>query len=463
VEFRRSAQEELRRRRLAGRRLVGQATSRFLTAHQRHVLPVTEPIRLPEPEQRAVYRILNFALRAGALLLASGAGTAEVETTIGELARACGLRRVETDVTFTSLTASYIPARDVEPVTTLRVVRRREVDYGRLADIYTLREDLKTGRLTTEQAISRLDEVAARPSRHHPLIILGWAGMAAAFSVLLGGRGIVAVTAFTATIIGYLAMQWADRRGMLGFFQTVAGSAVATGAALALAAMHFPVQSSLVVAGGIMVLVPGYALVASVQDALTGFPISGSARGLEVLLTAAGIVTGIAVMLYLGRWAGISIGVAAVTSASLLQVPAQVAAAGVAAALYATATSVPGRALAWAGAIGAAGWAAVLLLGHIGVSEIFATAVAAWLVGLAGRALASRQRTHPFLYIVPGIMPLVPGLTIYGGMLTLISGNDPGGIAMLLRALAVGLAIAAGVTLGHTVIRPIRRPQRAAR
>ena len=462
MEFRRSAQEELRRRRLAGQRLVGQATSRFLSAQHQHRQVTTQPIRLPEIEQRAVYRILNFALRSGALMLASGAGTVEVESTIGEFARACGLRRVEVDVTFTSLTASYIPGRDVEPVTTLRVVRHREVDYGRLTAIYALRDEMKAGQLTTEQAISRLDEIATKPPRRNPLILLGWAGMAAAFSVLLGGWGIAAPVAFVSTIIAYLAMQWGAGRGMLGFFQTALAAAVATGAALALAAMHAPAQSSLVVAGGIMVLEPGYALVASVQDALTGFPISGSARGLEVLLTAAGIVSGIALMLYVGHMLGISIGVAAVSSGSLLRVPAQVAAAGVAATLYATATSVPARALAWSGVTGAAGWAAALLLENERVSPIFAAAVAAWLVGVVGRTVASRQGTHPFLYVVPGIMPLVPGLTIYGGMLTLIDGNDPGGIALLLRALAVGLAIAAGVTLGHTVIRPIRRTQHAA-
>lgn len=413
-------------------------------------------------EERAVYRILNFALRAGDVMLGSGGGTVEVESTILTLVQACGLVGCEVDVTFTSLTVSYVRATDVEPVTAVRVVRHRDVDYGKLTAIHMLRDDVAAGRFDMERAWHRLHRIAGAQPRRSRLIVFGWAGMAAAFTVLLGGTEVVAAVAFFSTIISVLFSHWLGRRGMLSFFQTVASAGVATGAALALAALHLPYGSSLVVAGGIMVLVPGYSLVASVQDALTGFPISGAARGLEVLLTASGIVTGIALMLYLGSVVGVSIGVVAVTSAPLVQVPLQVAAAGVASALYATATSVPKRALVWSGVMGAAGWAIALLLQHGGVEEIFATTVAAWAVGVGSRILADRQRVHPFQYIVPGIMPLVPGLTIYAGMLSLVQGQRADGFTELLRALATGLAIAAGVLLGHVVIRPLRRLHFAA-
>ena len=418
------------------------------------------PVRLPEPEQRAVYRILNFALRAGAVMLASGAGTVEVEATILAITDACGLQAVEVDVTFTSLTASFIRGDDVEPVTTLQVVRHRSVDYGRLAAASRMADDLVHGRIAPDQAMARLGEIQATPPRQGWRVLLGWAGMAAAFTVLLGGGPLVAVTGFVSTTAVYLANRNLARRGVPDFFLSAVGAAVATGLALVLVTTGAPATSSLVVAGGIMVLVPGYALVASVQDALTGFPISAGARGLEVVMTAAGIVTGVAVVLYAASAAGVTMAVVAPTFGTLGDVPAQVVAAGIAAALYGAATNVPRGFLAAAGLTGALGWGAFLGLEHGGASTIAATAVAALVVGFTGQILAARLQTHPFLFIVPGVMPLVPGLTIYQGMLALVYGQ-PGGSPTLLRALAAGLAIAAGVILGNVLLGPMMRVRHA--
>jgi uncharacterized membrane protein YjjB (DUF3815 family) len=207
-----------------------------------------------------------------------------------------------------------------------------------------------------------------------------------------------------------------------------------------------------------MVLVPGFKLVASVQDALTGFPISGTARGLEVLLIATGIATGVSMVIYAGRSAGMSLHLGSIPEFSLLYFPVQVLAAAVAAALYGVATSVPRRFLVWSASTGALGWAIFLALGRNGVSLVVASAVAAIAVGLASQLLAGWHGTHPFLFIVPGIMPLVPGLTIYHGMLSLVEGQrDAAGI--LVEALAIGLAIAAGVTLGYLLVQPLERPR----
>lgn len=417
------------------------------------------PVRLPEPEEREVYRILNFALRAGAIMLSSGAGTLDVESTILDLSRACGLESCEVDVTFTSLTASYIRAEDVEPITTLRVVRRRSVDYGRLARIHALRLDLTSGLTAPEEAFAEIDSIASSTPAHERMIPFSWAAMAAAFTVLLGGAAFVAAVAFTSTIVVYLVNRVLSRQGIPEFFLSAFGAAMATTFATILFAVKVHVLASLVVAGGIMVLVPGYALVASVQDALTGFPISGSARGLEVLLTATGIVSGVAISLYVSKIVGVEPDLGSVSLTTFVRVPVQVAAAGIAAALYATSTAVPRRSLVLAGATGASGWACLLLLLHGAVPLILSTSIAAVLIGVMSNAMAIRQRTHPFLFIVPGVMPLVPGLTIYNGMLELFTGHGSGS-ATLLRAVGLGLAIAAGVTLGSMMVRSLARAAR---
>lgn len=410
------------------------------------------------PDIQVAYRILNFALRAGAAMLSCGASTNEVEETILGLTSACGLSHCEADVTFTSMTASYIPGPDVEPITAVWVVRQRSVDYGQLAGINSLRRALRSGQITPEQAITRLDEILSAPPRGPRVVLLSWAGLAAAFTVLLGGGWLAGVTAFVSAALVTLLMRVVARHGIPYFFQAALGAAVSAAIATGIVAFHINVQPAMVVAGGIMVLVPGYALVASVRDAITGFPLSGSAHGLEVLLTATGIMTGVAVLLYAAVSAGLTVNLTGPDSGTAPQLAIQVVAAGIASCLYAVTAMVPRRDLAWSGLVGAGGWAIVLTLARGGVSSEAGTAVAAVLIGAAGAVLGRKRRSHAFLYIVPGVMPLVPGLTLYQGMIELFTRSNAG-LATLLHALAVGLTIAAGVTLGELIIRPLRQPR----
>jgi uncharacterized membrane protein YjjB (DUF3815 family) len=57
---------------------------------------------------------------------------------------------------------------------------------------------------------------------------------------------------------------------------------------------------------------------------------------------------------------------------------------------------------------------------------------------------------------VCGIVPLLPGLAIYHGLFAIVVEEDLlNGLGTLVRAAAVGLALAAGVTLGEYLGRPL--------
>ena len=69
------------------------------------------------------------------------------------------------------------------------------------------------------------------------------------------------------------------------------------------------------------------------------------------------------------------------------------------------------------------------------------------------------------MIILSGIIPLLPGLTAYRGFYQLASAQDVvDGLSTVTLALAIGLALAAGVTLGRFVARPrsaAPRPRRS--
>lgn len=65
------------------------------------------------------------------------------------------------------------------------------------------------------------------------------------------------------------------------------------------------------------------------------------------------------------------------------------------------------------GVCGALGWAVYLLLFGNGQSSVGATFVSALTVIFLSRLLAVTERCPATLFLIPGIFPLIPGITIY--------------------------------------------------
>ncbi|MGY1843605.1 threonine/serine ThrE exporter family protein [Modestobacter sp. SYSU DS0875] len=417
-----------------------------------------EPVHLPEPDERDAYRILDFALRAGEILLSGGAGAADVMATIVALARACGLDRVVCEVTFTSITLSYVRAPDVAPVTSVRLVQVRTPDYTRVTEIDNMVADLVEQRTTPEEAMARLERIR-RAGHPYPrwAVAAFRATLASAIAVLMGGGALVAAVAFTTTVVVDRVAGALARRHVPDFYANALGAAFATAVAMVMMAADLGVRPSLVVASGIVLLLPGVTLVGSVQDAITGFLLTASARAFEVFVLTAGIVAGVAAVLSLADRLGMDLAISQPPATGLGELPAQFLAAVVSAAAAAAANYSPRRTIPAAGAAGALGWGAFRALDHFQFDAALSTGAAAVVVGLGAYVFAHRQRVPPLILVAAGIIPLLPGLTIYRGMLFLASGDTGTGFLLLSQAISIGLALAAGVILGSFLAQPARR------
>ena len=228
------------------------------------------------------------------------------------------------------------------------------------------------------------------------------------------------------------------RVGLPGFYVSAVGGAIATMFAwlafvlgrwgsLGVSAEDF----AYVVAGGIVVLLPGRAMASSVEDAITGYPVTGAGRLFGVLLTAAGIIVGVA--------AGLSMALRAGRALDLgLTAPDALSFAGSGAS---TAVRVVAGALGGAGELGhhaqpATPRAAVrgagrsrcplrrpASTGRPDLAASTALAVACVAIGFGGRLLALRLGAPGLVLIVPAVAPLLPGLKIFRGMYELVSGT----------------------------------------
>jgi uncharacterized membrane protein YjjP (DUF1212 family) len=398
---------------------------------------------------------LGLALRIGASMLAVGAAAADVTATVLRVAAAYGLASCQVDITFTSITVSY-DREDAVPLTAMRIVRTSRIDYTRLQGVNDLARAVGAGGLDVEEAHRRLDRVVSAPATYRRTVhTLGWAGVAGCFGFVLGGGWLEALIAALTTALIERVLRVLTRRSLPPFFQQAAGAALATGVAVVLLAWDVDVRSSLVVAAGIVVLLAGLSLVGAAQDAISGFPVTAAARAFEVVTLTAGIVVGIAAVLDLAQRAQLPLTVVD-TSPSPVPFPVALAASAGIAGFWSLACHARPRAIVLAAGAGALAWTTFWAASGLGAGAALASGVAAVVLGFCGEVSTERLRVPSQLVAVCGIVPLLPGLAIYHGLFAIVVGADiQGGLAALVGAAAIGLALAAGVTLGEYLGRPI--------
>ncbi|WP_405628155.1 threonine/serine exporter family protein [Streptomyces sp. NBC_00016] len=418
--------------------------------------PAPEPGPKAEEGGPAVPRVLDLTLRIGELLLAGGEGAEDVEAAMFAVCRSYGLDRCEPNVTFTLLSISYQPSLVEDPVTASRTVRRRGTDYTRLAAVFRLVDDLSDpeSHLSLEEAYRRLAEM--RRNRHpYPTWVLTSASglLAGAASVLVGGDLVVFVAAALGAMLGDRLAWLCAGRGLPEFYQFLVAAMPPAAIGIALTLAHVEVKASAVITGGLFALLPGRALVAGVQDGLTGFYITAAARLLEVMYFFVGIVAGVLVMLYVGVQLGAHLNPDAalgITKRPLWQIGASMLLSLTFAVLLQQERSTV-LAVTLNGGVAWSVYGAMHYAGEI--SPVASTAVAAGVVGLFGQLLSRYRFASALPYTTAAIGPLLPGSATYFGLLAIAQNEVDAGLVSITKAAALAMAIAIGVNLGSEISR----------
>ena len=117
--------------------------------------------------------------------------------------------------------------------------------------------------------------------------------------------------------------------------------------------------------------------------------------------------------------------------------------------------NAPKSALIPAGLTGGIGWSVYYCLINATNNDILANFLAAALVALISEVLARKLKYPAILFVIPGIIPLVPGLGMYNTMLYLVQSNYELAIAKGANVLFVGGAISLGVLVITSLARTL--------
>lgn len=117
--------------------------------------------------------------------------------------------------------------------------------------------------------------------------------------------------------------------------------------------------------------------------------------------------------------------------------------------------SAPKSTLPACGLTGGVGWAVYYYLMTLSNNDLVANFFAAIIVSLLSEIFARKLKQPAIVFVIPGIILLVPGIGMYNTMLYLVQNNYTLAISKGADALFVGCALSMGVLIITSLFRTI--------
>lgn len=409
-----------------------------------------------------LHAVFDLAMRIGEGMLTNGAAASEVTATVLRIVTSSGYRSVSVTVTFDEVSVSYLPDAESAPFTRIRAAGLRKQDFTKLEALEQVTDDYVRGDASLEVAASRVAAIpGSRPPYPFWLVAVALATMGGAAAYGLGAGIFVTVAAtITAAVLAVLTEKLIVS-GVPQFYVQTVGGFVAAIAAVVVHAIDPSRNSSIVVVACLIILLAGLTSIGAVQDAITGWYVTASARILETVMLTVGLVVGVRAGLLVADMFEVDLSVTATLPVSLASVPVLIVSGALLGLGYAVSAQTPRRSLAWCALITAVSSVGASLLGGLGLDRVWAVGLTSMVAGLLAVLLAERVRTPALAFVMAGVIPLVPGSRIYRGLLAI--GSDlTEGAGQLFEAAEVAVALAAGAVLGQLLAaRALRMTGRA--
>ncbi len=239
--------------------------------------------------------LLKLLLKAGQLLLESGAETYRAEDAAFYMFQALGHGKISTFAAPTVLILE-IHTEDGDTISGVKRIRRRATHLGKIEEINNVVRQVAGGELGAEEALSALLAIDKTPDGHLFPNLCATAMAAGAFSLLLGGGWKEFLLAFACNLAAQGAGLFFRNVSMYQFFNSLLGGMIP--ALITMLACHLMpgLDQQTIVIGAMLPLFPGVATINAIRDAINGDLVSGVSRAAEVVMIAVGLGFGASIV-----------------------------------------------------------------------------------------------------------------------------------------------------------------------
>lgn len=410
-------------------------------------------------------KLIDTAMLAGTLLIASGAETYRVEDTTKRMLSTTGFEIAESFVLPTGITLTLSNELDC----TYSITKRINIgasNMNRIVMVNNISREFCAGNITLDEAHDMLKEIEHKHIYSKMLKVFGCSLGGAGFAIMFGGDIFDGLVAFICSFVIGLAMYYLSRVMRKDIFVFMFCAAIlcimASGISL-FAEKYMPflnLSPQYIIAGSIMTLVPGLTLTNAIRDLLKGDYLSACARFVGALTTAVAIALGALAGLYLTHVMGMrgnELGFIIESQREpLYEIFCGILSSYIAMIGFSIIYEIPKKFFFIAPLIGSIAWLTYSGFVLFNTSNVIACLVAAAIAELCSYILARVLKAPVTLFLVIGIIPLVPGFYIYRASYYLLTDSN-GALSSLITTLLLAGGIALGIILMDMVIETIMK------
>jgi len=381
----------------------------------------------------------------------AGYSTEELEERVVALAHALGIADAEVSAIPTQIEVSFGPLAH-QATHTVRV-RPSALDLGMISRLEDLVRAVLDRRLGAVAALAAL-EAAPRSPRRNVVTLAAYGGAGLALTPMLGGGWREAVAAgAVGLVVGAVSLS-AQKTQLFGPVLAPLAAIAASFLAALLVRVGLRASPDVVTLAALVTLLPGMTLTVGVRELASDQLQSGVANTATALIQLLGLVFGVEV----GRsvaaaWFGTAAPIAPQAASAAAQIlGAALAGLAFTGTLRARLRDAPLMCGATLLALGTNAAGKELVGREAGVLA------AAFALGITGAVVGPLVRRSPLVFIVPGVLMLVPGSVGFVSALQLLSNQTVSGMTAAFDMFVTAVAIAYGLMLA-TLVLPRRLTQ----
>lgn len=390
--------------------------------------------------------VLETASEAGHILLENGAEISRVEDTMERISSHYGVRSGH----FFVLSNGIFTTSAVNKYANVEFIPIRGIQLSKVVAVNRLSYDIAAGKYDIGTARRKLEKIKNAPAKPFLEQIAGSALGAAGFCAVFSGGFMDCAAAFAVGMILYVFCLTVSSRYLSKIVGGICNALLATLLCLATFRAGFGTSLSNIIIGAIMPLIPGVPFVNGVRDLAYSDYIAGITRLTDAMLGFFCIAIGVGISFMLDGWvfSGMIELSGIVINPETAGLGWQTLAAFVGTFAFAILFGVPRAQYLASGAIGAAGWAAYLLLvRHCSTAPAVAITISTILICLMSRKTAVWDKCPSTVYLLCGIFPLVPGAGLFWFTYYLVTGQLKLSATTGLSAMSGAIAIVLGIIL----------------
>lgn len=245
--------------------------------------------------------VLDTAMRAGNILLESGAEIYRVEETIRRIAKHYGM---EESSPFIMSSGIFLTAenRQGQIYAHVKHIPLNAVRLHKVAMVNQLSREIEEGHYTVTEARERLEQIDKTEGKRD-ITRLSASGLGAGcFCYVVGGSIADSLAAFIVGFLLYFFILWLEKREKVTskIVVNIVGGFLATVLSTILYRLGMGASLDFITIGSIMPLLPGVSFVAAIRDLADGDYIAGIVRMVDALLVTFGIAMGVG-LVYMSR------------------------------------------------------------------------------------------------------------------------------------------------------------------